>query len=167
MEGRRQWKAWLGWDDSCSEVERTVKENDRGQMRFIELDEKVFLIEVVCSARMFDGYSMFFLWDETVTPPRTVQVGFPVAGFDQGQQKYRLVYLPRKRMASHPRFDKSRRELRFLDRYRAFSDCGEQSTYRWVGSEPKLMSVKISKCAPPDQKKRVQWQQVFSAAESP
>jgi len=138
LADRAAFRRVLAWSDEC---ETAFDAGDRGYGG-IEVDTLApgrYLIGVVCTRGAYQGYRVYYYYDETRQPPAARALTFETR---ESPDERSLVRTTTRELWGLPTFDRRTRQLRVLNRFRGPGDCGILATYRFVGGVPELAELR-------------------------
>lgn len=138
LADRAAFRRALGWSDEC---EAAFDATDRGYGG-IEVDTLAperYLIGVVCARGAYQGYRVYFFYDEKRQPPAARALTFEIR---ESPDERSLVRTSTRELWGLPTFDRRTRQLRVLNKFRGPGDCGTLATYRFVEGVPELSELR-------------------------
>lgn len=159
-DDRAKWKAILKWEDDCPEPSADSAEY-AGGLRFHELAEKRYLVEVRCQSENYKGYRLYYLYDEHRTPATAKLVeltfyrGKPAESsgdpknWTEAEIEKRSNSMPSEIFAitessifSNARFDNAEKVLIVDDMIDLPHNCGTLNRYKFSGDSAELAEIK-------------------------
>lgn len=137
-EDRKAWREVLKWPDECEEA-FDYPDKSLGGIEVYRLADGQYLVEVTCTLGAYQGYQLFYFYDETAQKPEAALLAFESRESQDGDS---LVETRVTEVWGEATFDESTKELRVFNRFRGPGDCGILATYEFVGREPKLKELR-------------------------
>ena len=138
LADRAAFRRALGWSDDC-ETAFDVTDRGYGGIEVDTLAPGRYLIGVVCARGAYQGYRIYYDYDETRQPPAARALAFEIR---ESPDERSLVRTTTRELWGLPTFDRRTRQLRVLNKFRGPGDCGTLATYRFVGGAPKLAELR-------------------------
>lgn len=137
-EDRKAWREVLKWPDECEEAFNYPDES-LGGIEVHRLADGQYLVGVTCTLGAYQGYQLFYLYDEAAQSPGAAPLTFESRESEDGDS---LVVTRDAEVWGETTFDEKTKELRVFNRFRGPGDCGILATYEFVGREPKLKELR-------------------------
>jgi hypothetical protein len=137
-EDRKTWRAVLKWSDDCEQA-FDYPDKSYGGLEFYRLAEKRYLVEVVCTGGAYQGYQVYFFYDEAKRPPTAKALTFE--SFESQDEKS-LTKIQTSELWGLPTFDENTKELTVLNKFRGMGDCGILASYEFRDGQPKLKELR-------------------------
>jgi hypothetical protein len=137
-EDRKTWRTVLKWSDDCEQA-FDYPDKSYGGLEFYPLAEKQYLVEVLCTGGAYQGYQVYFFYDETKLPPAANPLTFD--SFESQDEKS-LTKIQTTELWGLPTFNENTKELTVLNKFRGIGDCGLLATYEFRDGEPKLKELR-------------------------
>jgi len=137
-EDRKTWRAVLKWSDDCEQA-FDYPDKSYGGLEFYRLAEKRYLVEVVCTGGAYQGYQVYFFYDEAKRPPTAKPLTFE--SFESQDEKS-LTKIQTSELWGLPTFDENTKELTVLNKFRGMGDCGILASYEFRDGQPKLKELR-------------------------
>jgi hypothetical protein len=128
----------LGWSDDC---EQGFDAADSGYAG-IEVDTLApgrYLVGVVCARGAYQGYRIYYDYDETRQPPAARPLVFETR---ESPDERSLVRTATRELWGLPTFDRQTRQLRVLNKFRGPGDCGILATYKFFAGVTELTELR-------------------------
>jgi Protein of unknown function (DUF1176) len=137
-EDRKAWREILKWPDEC---ERAFDYPDKsyGGIELHQLAEKQYLVQVTCTGGAYQGYQVYYFYDETKQQPTGKLLTFESR---ESQDEKSLTKTEASELWGQPTFDEKTKELKVFNRFRGIGDCGILATYGFVNGEPELKELR-------------------------
>jgi hypothetical protein len=135
---RASFRRVLGWSEDC---EQGFDATDPGYGG-VEVDTLApgrYLVGVVCTRGAYQGYRIYFYYDETRQPPAARPLVFETR---ESPDEGALVRTTTRELWGLPAFDRKTRQLRVLNKFRGPGDCGTLATYKFVAGVPELAELR-------------------------
>lgn len=159
---RARWRTALAWPDDCeSQHQSAVKllELNDGRVRVFDLGGRRSLVEVGCARGAYQDSLLYYLYDESRTPPQVTRLALP--SYEAVDDEWEPTELTEATGAAS--FDTARKLLTLRTLARGLGDCGSIARYRVQGTKLVLVDFRGRGCdgepenAPPAEK----WPRVF------
>lgn len=137
-EDRRAWREILKWSDECEQA-FDYPDKSYGGIEFYELAEKRYLVQVTCTGGAYQGYQVYYFYDEAQQPPTAKLLTFESR---ESQDEKSLTRTQATEMWGQPTFDQKTKELKVLNKFRGIGDCGILATYGFANGEPVLKELR-------------------------
>ena len=138
LADRAAFRRVLGWSDEC-ETAFDAGDSAYGGIEADTLAPGRYLIGVVCTRGAYQGYRVYYYYDETRQPPAARALTFETR---ESPDERSLVRTTTRELWGLPTFDRRTRQLRVLNKFRGPGDCGILATYRFVGGVPELAELR-------------------------
>ncbi|HKG21470.1 MAG TPA: DUF1176 domain-containing protein [Blastocatellia bacterium] len=137
-EDRKSWREALKWPDECEQAFDYPDKSLAG-IEANRLAEGRYLVAVTCTLGAYQGYQLYYLYDETKPEPAAKLLTFESR---ESQEDDSLTATQTTEVWGQPTFDEKTKELKVLNRFRGVGDCGFLATYEFVDGEPKLKELR-------------------------
>ena len=137
-EVRKAWREILKWPDDCEQA-FDYPDKSYGGVEFNQLADKQYLVQIVCTGGAYQGYQVYYFYDETKQQPTAKLLTFESR---ESQDEKSLTEIQTTELWGQPTFDDSAKELNVLNKFRGIGDCGTLATYRFVNGEPQLKELR-------------------------
>ena len=137
-EDRKAWREVLKWPDECEQA-FDYPDKSYGGIEFNQLAEKQYLVEVTCTGGAYQGYQVYYFYDETKQQPTAKLLTFESR---ESQDEKSLTKTETSEMWGQATFDEKTKELKVFNRFRGIGDCGILATYGFVNGEPELKELR-------------------------
>jgi len=137
-EDRKAWREILKWPDECEQA-FDYPDKSYGGMEFYQLADKQYLVQIICTGGAYQGYQVYYFYDETKQQPTAKLLNFESR---ESQDEKSLTEIQTTELWGQPEFDDNAKELRILNKFRGIGDCGILATYRFVNGEPQLKEMR-------------------------
>ncbi|HXO28909.1 MAG TPA: DUF1176 domain-containing protein [Thermoanaerobaculia bacterium] len=138
LADRAAFRRALGWSDEC-ESAFDATDGGYGGIEVDALAPGRYLIGVVCARGAYQGYRVYFFYDEKRLPPAARALTFEIR---ESPDERSLVRTTARELWGLPTFDRRTRQLRILNKFRGPGDCGTLATYRFVEGVPELAELR-------------------------
>lgn len=138
LADRAAFRRALGWSDEC-ESAFDATDSGYGGIEVDTLAPGRYLVGVVCARGAYQGYRVYYFYDEQRRPPAASALTFEIR---ESPDERSLVRTTTRELWGLPTFDRRTRQLRVLNKFRGPGDCGTLATYRFVGGVPKLAEMR-------------------------
>jgi hypothetical protein len=138
LADRAAFRRALAWPDDC-ESGFDASDSGYGGIEVEMLAPGRYLIGVVCTRGAYQGYRMYYHYDETRQPPAARALVFETR---ESPDERSLVRTTTRELWGLPAFDRRTRRLRVLNKFRGPGDCGILATYRFAGGVPELAELR-------------------------
>jgi len=138
LADRAAFRRALGWSDEC-ESAFDAGDSGYGGIEVDALAPGRYLIGVVCARGAYQGYRVYYFYDETRQPPAARALTFETR---ESPDERSLVRTSTSELWGLPTFDRRTRRLRILNKFRGPGDCGTLATYRFVEGMPELAELR-------------------------
>jgi len=138
LADRAIFRRTLGWSDEC-ESAFDAADSGYGGIEVDPLEPGWYLIGVVCTRGAYQGYRVYFFYDEKRQPPAARALTFETR---ESPDERSLVRTTTRELWGLPTFDRRTRQLRVLNKFRGPGDCGTLATYRFVEGVPELTELR-------------------------
>ncbi len=137
-EDRKAWRAALKWPDDCEEA-FDYPDKNFGGIEVHGLSDRQYLVAVTCTLGAYQGYQLYYFYDETATGPAARLLTFESR---ESQDNDSLTEIRTTEVWGQPTFDEGSKELKVFNRFRGPGDCGILATYEFVNGEPRLKELR-------------------------
>jgi len=137
-EDRKAWREVLKWPDECEQA-FDYPDKSYGGIEFYQLAEKQYLVQVTCTGGAYQGYQVYYFYDETKQQPAAKLLTFESR---ESQDEKSLTKTEASELWGQPTFDERTKELKVFNRFRGVGDCGILATYGFVNGEPELKELR-------------------------
>jgi hypothetical protein len=137
-EDRKAWREVLKWPDECEQA-FDYPDKSYGGIEFFELAEKQYLVQVTCTGGAYQGYQVYYFYDESNQQPASKLLTFESR---ESQDEKSLTRTQTTELWGQPTFDQKKKELTVLNKFRGIGDCGILATYGFVNGEPVLKQLR-------------------------
>jgi Protein of unknown function (DUF1176) len=135
---RAAFRRALGWSDEC-ESAFDATDSGYGGIEVETLAPGRYLIGVTCARGAYQGYRVYYFYDERRQPPAVRALTFETR---ESPDERSLVRTTTRELWGLPSFDRRTRQLRVLNKFRGPGDCGTLATYRFVEGVPELAELR-------------------------
>jgi len=138
LADRAAFRGALGWSDECESAFDAADSGYAG----IEVETLApgrYLIGVVCARGAYQGYRIYYFYDEKRQPAAARALTFEIR---ESPDERSLVRTTTREIWGLPTFDRRTRRLRVLNKFRGPGDCGTLATYRFVVGVPELAELR-------------------------
>jgi hypothetical protein len=147
IEDRRAWREILKWPDDCEDAHAATFGAGDGQivgLEFYELEEKKYLVEVLCASGAYQGSQVYAFLDETKSPPAGKLLTFQTY---ESQEHDKLDKIETQELTGLPTFDAKTKRLTVLNKFRGPGDCGSLATFGFADGAAELKEFRAkTKC---------------------
>ena len=138
LADRAAFRRALGWSDEC-ESAFDATDSGYGGIEVDTLAPGRYLVGVVCARGAYQGYRVYYFYDEKRRPPAASALTFEIR---ESPDERSLVRTTTRELWGLPTFDRRTRQLRVLNKFRGPGDCGTLATYRFVEGVPELAELR-------------------------
>jgi len=138
LADRAAFRRALGWSDEC-ESAFDAADSGYGGIEVDTLAPGRYLIGVVCTRGAYQGYRLYYFYDDKRQPPAARALTFETR---ESPDERSLVRTTTRELWGLPTFDRRTRQLRVLNKFRGPGDCGTLATYRFVEGVPELAELR-------------------------
>ena len=136
FEGRKAWRRELNWPQSCEES-FTPPDEKSGGITFHLLSGKRYLVRIVCTTGAYQGYQLYYSYDEGVVPAASKPLTF-MSYEATGESGTKLTRVETTEVWGLSEFDAKTRQLSVLNKFRGPGDCGIYATYAFDKGDVQL-----------------------------
>lgn len=163
LEDRARLREVVPWPDECEAGHQAAVqalELTEGRVRFFNVGGRRHVVEVACARGAYQESHLYFLLDESATPPKAEPLVLPGFRLDDDEQWQKEDAT---QVAGESRFDPDRKTLTILTLARGLGDCGRLARYGYRAGKLELVEFRGRACdgdpeqAPPPE----QWPRVF------
>jgi hypothetical protein len=137
-EDRKAWREILKWPDECEQA-FDYPDKSYGGMEFYPLADKQYLVEVTCTGGAYQGYQVYYFYDESTQQPAAKPLTFESRESQDGKT---LTKTETTELWGQATFDGSTKQLKVFNKFRGVGDCGILATYGFVNGEPQLKELR-------------------------
>jgi hypothetical protein len=137
-EDREAWRKVLQWSAECEQA-FDYPDKSFGGLEFYPLADKQYLVEVVCTTGAYQGYQVYYFYDETKQQPVAKLLTFESR---ESQDEKSLTKIQTTELWGLPTFDTNTKELKVFNKFRGIGDCGTLATYEFIDGQPKLKELR-------------------------
>lgn len=130
---RKAWFAALRWPDDCEQAYEATAIRGSPAIAFHALGKGRFIVDVECTLGAYQGYSIYLLLDESVTPATHRLLEFRTYDAPRDGVLERRVTSELWGLAT---YDERTNTLTVFNRYRGIGDCGALATYDMRSGTP-------------------------------
>ncbi|HEX8472420.1 MAG TPA: DUF1176 domain-containing protein [Pyrinomonadaceae bacterium] len=146
-EDRQAWRKILKWPDDCEESYAATFGAGDGKivgLEFYELEEKKYLVEVLCASGAYQGSQVYAFLDETKSPPSGKLLTFQTY---ESQEEDKLDKIETQELWGLATFDDKTKRLSVLNKFRGPGDCGSLATFGFADGVAELKEFRAkTKC---------------------
>ncbi|MFP5260642.1 MAG: DUF1176 domain-containing protein [Blastocatellia bacterium] len=137
-EDRKAWREILKWPDECEQA-FDYPDKSFGGIEFHQLAEKQYVVQVTCTGGAYQGYQVYYFYDETGQQPAAKLLTFESR---ESQDEKSLTRTETTEVWGQATFDDKAKELKVFNRFRGAGDCGILATYGFVNGAPELKELR-------------------------
>ena len=140
-DDRAAWRSVLKWPDSCESSFRYSDKSFAG-LAIHELSRKLYLAEITCNLGAYQGIYLYYLYDQSTTPPSSVPLKFTTFVDSGVPGPSRLEQDQTDEVLGVPEFDSQKHLLTVFNKFRGKGDCGILTTYTFPDRETRLLEAR-------------------------
>jgi hypothetical protein len=137
-EDRKAWREMLKWSDDCEQA-FDYPDKNYGGIEFYRLAEKQYLVQVTCTGGAYQGYQVYYFYDETKQQPTAKLLNFESR---ESQDEKSLTKTQATELWGQATFDEKTKQLKVFNRFRGVGDCGILATYEFADGESVLKELR-------------------------
>ena len=125
----------LRWPETCEEAHDSTAIHADAALKFHPIAPRRWVVKVDCTLGAYQGYAIYLLLDERVTPPAVTLLQFRTY---TAPEERKLVRTVTTELWGQAEIHDDTKELVVWNRYRGPGDCGALVTYALASGRPRV-----------------------------